>query len=84
MNNPDAYRVLPTNPTENAVNRTKKQIAIDEKRVSRLYAQSCANVQINLMDIPKVARVGMEALLAGDSDDAIKSKIRAFVDTIRV
>lgn len=61
----------------------KKQKSMRESVVSRLYGQRCFGIQINIMDIGKVMRVGVEALEAGDSEEAAGDKIAAFVEKIR-
>ncbi len=62
---------------------TKKAIKANEARVSKLYGLSCSGIQISIWDIGKVMAVGMAALNAGGSDEAISGEIRAFVETIR-
>lgn len=62
---------------------TKKQLALNEKRVNRLYAESCSGIQISIWSLGTIMKAGMDALNAGDSDDEIKRKIRACVDAIQ-
>lgn len=54
-----------------------------ESKVSRLYMESCSGIQISVFDMGKVMRVGTDAVQAGLSDEEVKNKIRAFVETIR-
>jgi hypothetical protein len=54
-----------------------------ERKVSELYAQSCSGIQVSIFDLGKIMKVGEASVLAGDSDELVKSKLRAFVETIR-
>ena len=63
---------------------TAKEKKAASARVSRIYAQRCSGVQINILDTVKVFKVGMEALIAGGDDQTIGDTIAAFVETIRV
>lgn len=62
---------------------TKKEIAARDNKIQALYGQSCQDIQIGMFDIPKVFKVAVAAIEAGDNDETVKTKIRAFVDTIR-
>ncbi len=62
---------------------SKAQEKKNRDRVSALYAQACSGVEINIFDIGKVMKVGLDAVSAGLDDEAIKAQIKAFVDTIR-
>lgn len=62
---------------------TKKQVAINGKRVSRLYAESCSGIQISVHSMGQIMKVGMDALNAGESDESIKAKLRACVDALQ-
>jgi len=64
--------------------RAAKKLAkqIDE-RVEQAYYASCSGIQINIMDIGKVFKVGREAIRDGVDDDLLRKTIRKFVDQIR-
>lgn len=61
---------------------TQAKKAVDN-RIQKAYGQACANVQVGIMDIPKIFRVGRDAIEAGADDVALQLKIREFVETIR-
>lgn len=62
---------------------TKAQLKKVDARINRAYVTSCQNVQIPMMKIPEVFKVGREAIEAGADDEALKAKIVEFVQTIR-
>jgi hypothetical protein len=51
-----------------------------EKLIDKVYNENCANIQINVMDIGKIFKVGHAALAAGKD---LKTAIVEFVETIR-
>lgn len=51
-----------------------------DKQIERVYSENCCNIQINMMDIPKIFKVGHEALAAGKD---LKTAIVEFVEQIR-
>ena len=55
---------------------------LDDK-IEELYRKRCSGIQINIMDIGSVFRVGKAAARAGKSDDAIGDEIATFVQSIR-
>lgn len=65
--------------------RTAKiQAKKDEERINRAYVTSCQNVQIPMLQIPEIFKVGRKAIAEGADDEALKAKIVEFVATIRV
>jgi len=62
--------------------KTKREINRDEKRIERAYYATCSGIAINVMDIEKVFKVGMESVDAGDTDEELRGRIKAFVNTI--
>jgi hypothetical protein len=61
---------------------TKAQKKIDA-RITKAYASSCNGVEIPMMKIPEIFKVGRAAVEAGADDEALKAKIVEFVQTIR-
>lgn len=61
----------------------KAQKAIDEKRIERAYQTTCSGIQVNVMDLSKISRVGEAAILEGVDDVVLGQRIRDFVETIR-
>lgn len=57
---------------------TKKQV---DALIEQTYTQSCQNVQIPMMQIPEIFKVGYKALAEGRD---LKQAIVDFVETIRV
>ena len=57
-----------------------------EKRVERAYYAGCSGVQINIMDISKVFKAGVAAIVAQPeiSDADLTVKVRAIVDAINL
>jgi len=63
-----------------AMQRQTRQDKQIDRQIEAIYYRRCAGVQIGILDIPRVFRVGREAILAGaDPEPAIVN----FVQTIR-
>lgn len=61
----------------------KQQKKVDDDRINTAYRAGCCNIQINMMDIPKVFAVGQKAINEGASDEALASLVRAYIEQIR-
>jgi hypothetical protein len=61
--------------------QSKKQI---EARIKKAYYASCNRIQIPMMMVPKVWRVGEELVAAGADDAALEAGLRKFVDQIAI
>lgn len=69
-----------TTKEERAAKRAKK--AMDDK-ITLVYNANCMNIQIPMMKIPEIFKLGTKALQAGADDEALKKVIVDFVETIR-
>lgn len=61
----------------------KAQAKLDDARVSSAYHRTCSNIEIPMMEITKISVIGRQSVAAGDDDEALGQKIRAYVETIR-
>jgi hypothetical protein len=64
----------------------QKQTAAErkaDKLINEIYTRNCSGVQISVMDIPKVFKVGREAIAKGFEGEALRTVIVGYVDTIR-
>jgi hypothetical protein len=61
---------------------TKKQQKINDARIDSAYRARCFGIQINLMDIPKVFKVGEAAIAEGADDATLADRVHAYVLTI--
>ena len=62
---------------------TKRQLKAAEKKVEKIYYANCSGIQINIMDIGKVFKVGVAAIANGLDDVAVTDVVTNFVETIR-
>lgn len=65
------------------VKRESKQDKENRNRISRAYSATCNGVQVNIMDIGKIFKVGQQSIDDGDDDDVLEAKIQTYVETIR-
>lgn len=63
---------------------TKKQENLNDKRIERLYRERCYGIEINIMDITKVFRVGREGISLHLDDQQLGDRIHTYVQSIRV
>lgn len=54
------------------------------KQVEKAYYAMCSGITINLMDIPKVMQVGLDALSNGADDVELRAVMFTFVKSIEV
>jgi hypothetical protein len=52
-------------------------------KIESIFYKKCSGIQISVMEIGSVFRVGKAAAKAGKSDEEIGNEIFAFVQTIR-
>lgn len=62
---------------------TKKEQKAATQRVSSIYSRRCHGIAIDIFDMGKVMKVGLDAVAAGEDDAGIGDKIATFVQTIR-
>lgn len=61
---------------------TKKEQAAIDRRIDVAYRNKCCGIAIDLMDIPKIFKVGRELIAAGADDAALAEGIHTFVKSI--
>lgn len=54
-----------------------------DKRINAAYCANCSGVQVSVLDIGKVFKVGHQAIANGADDTELAARIVAFVETIR-
>lgn len=54
-----------------------------EALIDKVYRQRCANIQIDIMDTPKVFAEGLRLLKEGADETKLGDGLAAFVETIR-
>ena len=76
--------VTKANVTKATRAAAKAAKAVDE-RINRIYMRNCTGIQIDIMDISKVFKVGREAVSKNPAidDTALAHTIVDFVHTIR-
>jgi len=62
--------------------QAKGQKAIDA-RINHVYLQRCSGIQVSVLDIGGIFKVGYASVAAGDNDATLGDKIAAHVATIR-
>ena len=63
---------------------TAKQIQNEARaRVERVYRARCNGIQVPILKIGEIMRVGLESIAAGADDQVLGDTIAAFVETIR-
>jgi len=63
---------------------TKKEIKARDARIQKAYLATCSGIQIPILDMPKVWKVGIASIERGADDATLGADIRSFVETIRV
>lgn len=61
----------------------KAQAKKDDARINKAYTSTCNGVQIPMLQIPEIFKVGRKAIAEGADDAALTAKIVEFVATIR-
>jgi hypothetical protein len=61
----------------------KAQEKANQARFLDAYNKTCQGIQIPILKMGEVMRVGLESIKAGDDDQILGEKILAFVETIR-
>jgi cystathionine beta-lyase/cystathionine gamma-synthase len=64
----------------------KKQSKADkliDKQIDLAYRETCSNIEVNIMDIPRIFEECRKAILAGSTNDELKIVVREFVESIR-
>lgn len=63
--------------------QAKRAKKLADKRIEAAYYRTCNGVQIDIMDISRVFKVGHYALSQGADEAGLETAIKAFVETIR-
>lgn len=61
----------------------KAQDKANHARFSAVYGKTCHGIQIPVMKMGEVMRIGLDSIAAGDDDQILGEKIKAFVESIR-
>lgn len=54
-----------------------------KKLVEQAYYARCTNIQIPMLEITKIFKLGLAALAAGATQEELEEKIFAYVQTVR-
>lgn len=76
--------VLADMATTKAERADKKLAKQQDDLINKAYMATCKNIQIPMMKIPSIFAEGRKALADGADYEALKTRIRAYVDTIAV
>ena len=79
---PPARRVpagMATTKEQRAAKRLAKE---QDDLINKAYMATCSNIQIPMMKIPSIFVEGRKALAEGVDFEALKARVRAYVDTI--
>jgi hypothetical protein len=61
--------------------KTKTERETDA-RINRAFKATCCNIQIPIMDLPKVWKAGEALITAGADDAALAAGLRKYVDIL--
>jgi hypothetical protein len=67
---------MPRKPSQKQIDRT------NEARVAAIYKARCSGVQVPLLKIPAIMRVGVAAVVEGCDDQVVGDKLVAFIATL--
>lgn len=69
-----------TTTSDRAAKRAHKAA---EALINKVYVRRCANIQIDIMDTPKVFAEGMRLIQEGADEARLGDGLAAFVETLR-
>lgn len=62
--------------------RQTKAEKIADARINRAYLKRCVNIEIGILDIPKIFDEGNRLIAQGADDSVLENGIAAFVSTL--
>lgn len=62
---------------------TKQELKKAERRFTAIYGKRCHGIQIPIMAMGKVMKIGLDAISEGLDDAGVGDKVVAYVETIR-